>query len=103
MENRERGRGDSGRGNNQPPPALDQQAFMEAISVVTAALIRASVIAATTALADAMGNQGGLSNLQRYEAHFPPALEGEGDPELMGHGSRLVGKDADTSSKRKES
>ena len=79
MANRERGRGDGGRGNNQPPLALDQQALVEAISAATAALIWVSVIAAITALAGAMGNQGGLSNLQRSEAHFPLALEGGRD------------------------
>ena len=29
-----------GRGNNQPPPTLDQQAFVEAISAATATLMR---------------------------------------------------------------
>ena len=103
MENRERGRGDGGWGNNQPPPALDQQAFVEAINAATAALMRAGVIAATIAHAGVIGTNGGLSNLQRSEAHFPPAPKGGGDPEVTGHYSRLVGKDADASSKRKES
>ena len=75
MENQERGRGDGGRGNNQPPSALDQQAFVEAISAATAALMRAGVIATTIAQAGVIGNQGGLSNLQRSEEHFPPALD----------------------------
>ena len=63
MENRERGRGAGGRDDNQPPPALDQQAFMEAISVATVALMRADVITATIAQVGATGNQEGLSNL----------------------------------------
>ena len=85
MENRERGRGDGGWDNNQPLPALDQQAFVEAISAATAALMRAGVIAATIAQAGATGNQVRLSNLQRFEAHLPPALEGGGDPVVTGH------------------
>ena len=63
MENRERGRGGGGQGNNQPPPAFDQQAFMEAISVATAALMQVGVIASTIAQVGAIGNQGGSSNL----------------------------------------
>ena len=103
MANREGGRGDGGRGNNQPPPALDQQAFVEAISAATTALMWVGVIAATITQASVIGNQGGLSNLQRSEAHFPSAPEGGGDLEMTGHCSRLVRKDANASSKRKES
>ena len=103
MENRERGRGDGGRGNNQPPLALDQQAFVEAISAATTALMRASVIAATITQAGVIENQGGLNNFQRLEGHFPPALEGRGDPEVTGHYSQLVWKDVEASSKKKES
>ena len=76
---------------------------MEAISAATTGLMQVGVIATTIAQAGVIGNQGGLSNLQRSEAHFPPALEGRGDPEVTGHCSRLVEKDVDTSSKRKES
>ena len=103
MANREGGRGGGGRGNNQPAPTLDQQAFMEAIGAVTVALMRASVIAATIAQVGAIGNQGGLSNIQRSEASFPSALEGRGDPVVTGHCSRLFRKDVGTSSKRNES
>ena len=92
-----------GLGNNQPPLALDQQVFMEAIRVATAALIGAGVIAATIAQVGAIGNQGGLSNLQRFEAHFLSAFEGGGDLVVTGHCSRLVGKGVGASSKRKES
>ena len=101
MENRERGRGGGGWGNNQPPLSLDQQAFVEVISAETAALMQAGVIA--TNIAQASGNQGGLSNLQRFEAHFPPTLEGGGDLVVTGHCSRPVRKDAGASSRRKES
>ena len=76
---------------------------MEAISVAATALMRASVIAATIAQAGATGNQEGLSNLQRFEAHLPPALEGGGDPVVTSHCSQLVGRDLGDSSKRKES
>ena len=102
MENRERGRGGGGRGNNTPPPAFDRQAFMEAISAATAAFMRAGVIAATIAQAGAIENQGGSSNLQRFEAHFPPGLEGRGDPMVACHCSRLVRKGACVSGKMKE-
>ena len=53
MESRGRGRRGSGQGNNQPPPAFDQQAFMEAISDATTTIAQASVIATTIAQARA--------------------------------------------------
>ena len=46
--------------------------------------MQAGVVAATIAQAGAIGNQGGLSKLQRFEAHYPPALKGEGDPMVVG-------------------
>ena len=101
MENREIGRGGGGWDNNQPPSTLDQQAFMESISAVTISLMRAGVIVATIAQACATGNQEGLSNLQIFEAHLPPTLEGGGDLEVTCHYSRLVRKDVDGSSKKK--
>ena len=42
---------DGGRGNNQPPPAFDQQTFMEVISAATATIVQASVVAITIAQA----------------------------------------------------
>ena len=39
------------------------------------------------------GGGGGSSNLQRFEAHDPPALKGGGDPMVAGHCFLLVGKD----------
>ena len=63
MENRGRGRRGDGRGNNQPPLAFDQQAFMEAISATTATIAQASVLATAIAQASANMGQGGLSNL----------------------------------------
>ena len=40
-----------------------------------------------------LGTKGGSINLQRFEAHYPPALKGEGDPMVAGRCFRLVGKD----------
>ena len=102
MANRERRHGGGGWDNNQPPPTLDQQAFVKAISAAIVALMWAGVIAATITQAGAIGNQEGLSNLQRFEAHLPPALEGGGDPMVTGHCSRLVGRDIGADSRRKE-
>ena len=65
---------------NQPPPAFDQRAFMEAIGVATATIAHTSVVATTIAQASAIVRQGGLSNLQRFKAHHPPTLKGGGDP-----------------------
>ena len=42
------------------------------------------------------------SNLQRFEAHDPPALKGGGDPMVAGHCFRLVRKDMSASVKRNE-
>ena len=55
--------------------------------------MQAGVVAATIAQAGAIGNQGGSSNPQRFEAHDPPALKGGGDPMVVGHFFRLVGND----------
>ena len=55
--------------------------------------MQAGVIAATIAQAGAIGNQGGSSNLQRFEAHDPSAFKGGGDPMVAGHCFRLVRKD----------
>ena len=63
MASQGRGRRSGGRGNNQPPPAFDQQAFMEAISVTTVTIVQASVAATTIAQASANVDQGGLNNL----------------------------------------
>ena len=45
---------------------------------------------------------GGSSDLQRFEAHDPLALNGRGDPMVAGHCFRLVKKDMGASAKRKE-
>ena len=39
-----------------------------------------------------MVSQGGLSNLQRFEAHHPPTFKGEGDPMVADHWFRQVDK-----------
>ena len=51
------------------------------------------VVFATITQAGAIGNQEGLSNLQSFEAHDPPALKGGGDPMVAGHCFRLVEND----------
>ena len=63
MASRGRGRRGDGRGNNQPPPAFDQQAFMKVISAATATIVQVSVVATTIAQASANVGQGGSSNL----------------------------------------
>ena len=58
--------------------------------------MQVGVVAATIAQAGAIGNQrggGGSSNLQRFEAHDPPAPKEKGDPIVAGHCFRLVIKD----------
>ena len=55
--------------------------------------MQAGVVAATIAQAGAIKNQGGSSNLQKFEARDPPTLKGGGDPMVAGHCFRLVGKD----------
>ena len=43
------------------------------------------MVAATITQAGAIGNQGGSSNLQRFEAYDPSALKGGGDLMVAGH------------------
>ena len=57
------------------PPVFDQQAFVEAVGIVAAAIAQASVA----------GSQGGLSNLQRFRAHHPPKFTRGGDPMVADH------------------
>ena len=54
MEILGRGRRGRPRDSSRPPPGFDQQAFVAAMGVATAAIARAS----------AVGSQGGPSNLQ---------------------------------------
>ena len=72
-----RGRGCRGCpwGTEQAPPVFDQQAFLEAIGIVAAAIAQAS----------ATGSQRGPSNLQRFRAHHPPTFTGGGDPMVADH------------------
>ena len=65
--------------------------------------MQASVVAATITQDSSIGNQGGSSNLQRFESHHPPTLKGGGDPMVVIHCFRIVGKDMGASDKRKES
>ena len=54
---------------------FDQQAFVEAVGIVAAAIAHAGIA----------GNQGGPSNLQRFRAHHPPTFTGGGDPMVVDH------------------
>ena len=60
------------------------------------------MVAATIAQAGAIGNQGGSSNLRRFEAYHSLALKEGGDPMVVGHCFRLVRKAMGASAKRKE-
>ena len=60
------------------------------------------MVSATITQAGIIGNQGGSSNLQRFEAYDPPALKGGGDPMVVGHCFRIVKKATNASAKRKE-
>ena len=75
MASRERGRRRNPRGASQAPPVFNQQAFVEAVGIATAAIAQASAI----------GSQGGPSNLQRFRAHHPPTFTRGGDPMVANH------------------
>ena len=47
--------------------------------------MRAGVVATTIAQVGVIGNQGGSSNPQRFEAHDPLGLKVGGDPMVVGH------------------
>ena len=66
-----RGRGRRGRpqGIGQAPSVFDQQTFVEAVDVTTAAIAQAGIA----------GRQEDPSNLQRFRAHHPPTFKGGGD------------------------
>ena len=78
-----RGRGHRGRprGTGQAPPTLDQpptfdqQAFVEAVGAVGAAIAQASIA----------GGQGDSSNPQRFRTHHPPIFTGGGSPMVADH------------------
>ena len=63
MVGRRKGRRDGGQGDNQIPPAFDQQAFMEAIGAATNTIAQATVAVATIAQDSAAVGQRGLSSL----------------------------------------
>ena len=78
-----RGRGRRGRprGTGQAPPTFDQppvfdqQAFVEAVGVVVAAIAQASIAS----------SQGDPSNLQRFKAYHPPTFTRGKDPMVVDH------------------
>ena len=63
------------RGTNKAPPVFDQQAFVEAVGIATAAIAQAGIA----------GRQGGPSNLQWFRAHHPPTFTGGGDSMEVDH------------------
>ena len=75
MASRGRGRRGRPRGTGQASPIFDQQAFVEAVGIA----------AATIAQANATGNQGDPSNLQRFRAHHPLTVTGGRDPMVADH------------------
>ena len=75
MASRGRGRRGRPRGTSQAPPIFDQQAFVEVVGIVTAAIAQAGI----------EGSQGGPSNLQRSRAHHLPTFTGGGDPMVADH------------------
>ena len=79
MENRGRGRRGRPRDNSQPPPVFDLHAFIEAIGATVAIIVQASAVAGTTARTSATMGQGGMSNLQGFQAHHPSTYMGGGD------------------------
>ena len=79
MESRGRGRSGRPRGNSQPPPVFDPQAFIEAMGAAVAIITQANAISVTIAWTSATVGQVGTSNLQRFQTHHPPAYIGGGD------------------------
>ena len=109
MESRgHEGRG-GGRGNSRVPPALDQQAFIEAIGTVATMIAQACAVV----------SQSGSNDLQRLEAHHPPMVRGgvdsrvrttmttEGEVDVMrgiqdmGAGTKRTGDQSSSSSRKK--
>ena len=62
---------------------FDPQAFIEAIGTVVAIIAQASVVDTSIARTNATVGQGGMSNLQRFQAHHPPTYMGGGDSMVM--------------------
>ena len=54
---------------------FDQQTFVEAVDVTTAAIAQAGIV----------GRQEDPSNLQRFRAHHPPTFTGGGDQMVTDH------------------
>ena len=81
MASRGRGRRGRPRGTGQAPPTFDQpsvfdqQAFVEAVGIATAAITQDGIV----------GSQGGPCNLQRFRAHHSPTFTGGGDLMVTDH------------------
>ena len=79
MENRGRRRRGRPRDNSQTPLMFDPRAFIKAIGPTVAIIVQASAGAATIAQTSATVDQGGMSNLQGFQAPHPPTYMGGGD------------------------
>ena len=75
MASRGRGRSGRPRGTDQAPPVFDQQAFIEDVGIVAAAISQVGIA----------GIQEEPSNLQRFRVHHPPTFTGGGDPIVADH------------------
>ena len=79
MASRGRRRRGRPRGNSQPTPVFDPQAFIKAMGTAIAIIAQESDVAATIAWTSATVGKGGTSNLQKFQAHHPPTYMGGGD------------------------
>ena len=74
-----RGRRGIPQDNSQLPPVFDPHAFIEALGTTVTIIAQASAVAATIARTSATVGQGGMSNLQGFQAHHPLTYMGGGD------------------------
>ena len=76
---------------NHHRPLINKPSW-KAISAATATIAQASFVATTIAQASANVGQGGLSNLQRFEAHHTLTFKEGGEPMEADHWFQQVGK-----------
>ena len=76
-----RGQGCRGRlwGNSQPPLVFYPHAFIEAMGAAVAIIAQSSSVAATIVQTSVTVGQGGMSNLQRFQAHHSSTYMGKGE------------------------
>ena len=80
MASHGQGRGGRPQGIGPPQPFFYPRAFMETIGATFATIVQAGVA----------GGQGGMINLQRFRAHYPPTFRGGGDPLVSDHWFRQI-------------